>query len=193
VLVNPCRTATVKVAVTLRTIPFLWRRLRCKLRPSTCECPRCTEGCSVFAVRRPLSHTLSLFRPKGSEPWCDLCSNGGYPGKPNTVTAIIYMPGNPSCHQLYHMGRTGNIPDKLCNPLVDFFHQPCGCAAQGTSGSSNGGGASAVSVSNNSTPRRKNPPNDDKKKLYKKDRKRGSGGNRKYARRLSNRSIQVSA
>jgi hypothetical protein len=112
--------------------------------------------------------------PKGDEPYCDLCLDGSYPNRPNTVTAILYMEGNPTCHQLYHMGRTGNIPDRLCNPLVDFFQAPCGCGTSSNNGGgSSNGGATSASGNSGSVPVRKTPPKDSKKKLYS-GRQRGS-------------------
>jgi hypothetical protein len=65
--------------------------------------------------------------PQGSEDWCDLCADGGKPSNRNVVTAVLYMEGNPTCIQLYHMGRKGRILNRLCNPLQDFFDVPCGC------------------------------------------------------------------
>jgi hypothetical protein len=70
--------------------------------------------------------------PEGEYPYCDLCKpgdgpNGQYPLKPNTITAIAYVPGNPSCADLYWMGRTGNLPAAMCYPLQNFMLEPCGC------------------------------------------------------------------
>jgi len=64
---------------------------------------------------------------KGSEPVCHVCHNGKFPRRPNTVTAVLYMPGKYTCKDLYYMGRAGKILDRLCNPLQDYFQQPCGC------------------------------------------------------------------
>jgi hypothetical protein len=66
--------------------------------------------------------------PLGSEPYCDLCTDGRFPGLPNTVTAVLYIRGNPTCEILYHMGRRGLIEDRLCKPMQDYLEEGCGCA-----------------------------------------------------------------
>jgi hypothetical protein len=66
--------------------------------------------------------------PYGSEPFCDLCPDGRFPGIPKTVTAVLYIPGNPTCEILYYMGRRGLIEDRLCNPVQDYLEEACGCA-----------------------------------------------------------------
>lgn len=63
----------------------------------------------------------------GGEPKCDLCAGGSYPTKPNVVTAVLYIPGNPKCGDLYKMGRQGRIIDTLCKPMRQYFRSPCGC------------------------------------------------------------------
>ena len=65
--------------------------------------------------------------PQGTEPNCDVCIDGSFPKKPHTITAVLYLPGNPTCEDLYYMGRTGNIPSRLCYPLQDYMVDPCGC------------------------------------------------------------------
>jgi hypothetical protein len=66
--------------------------------------------------------------PFGSEPYCDLCTDGRFPGLPKTVTAVLYIPGNPTCELLYDMGRRGLILDRLCKPMQDYLEEGCGCA-----------------------------------------------------------------
>jgi hypothetical protein len=66
--------------------------------------------------------------PYGSEPFCNLCADGRFPGIPKTVTAVLYIPGNPTCEILYYMGRRGLIEDRLCNPAQDYLETACGCA-----------------------------------------------------------------
>lgn len=66
--------------------------------------------------------------PYGSESYCDLCTDGRFPGLPKTVTAVLYIPGNPTCELLYYMGRRGLIEDRLCNPMQDYLEEGCGCA-----------------------------------------------------------------
>jgi hypothetical protein len=66
--------------------------------------------------------------PYGSEPYCNLCPDGRFPGIPKTVTAVLYIPGNPTCEILYYMGRRGLIEDRLCNPMQDYLEEACGCA-----------------------------------------------------------------
>jgi hypothetical protein len=66
--------------------------------------------------------------PDGTEPYCNLCVDGRFPGNPKTVTAVLYIPGNPKCELLYYMGRRGLIESRLCNPMQDYLAQACGCA-----------------------------------------------------------------
>ena len=66
--------------------------------------------------------------PAGNYPTCHLCQDQGYPGNPFTVATVAYIPGNPSCADLYWMGRTNNIPEALCYPLQGFMANPCGCS-----------------------------------------------------------------
>lgn len=66
--------------------------------------------------------------PTGNEPYCDLCPDGRFPGNPKTVTAVLYIAGNPTCELLYYMGRRGLIEDRLCNPAQDYLEEACGCA-----------------------------------------------------------------
>jgi hypothetical protein len=66
--------------------------------------------------------------PYGDEPYCDLCEDGRFPGLPRTVTAVLYIQGNPTCELLYYMGRRGLIQGRLCNPIQDYLEAGCGCA-----------------------------------------------------------------
>lgn len=81
--------------------------------------------------------------PQGNEPVCDLCMDGSYPTKPNTVTAVLYIPGNPTCQDLYWMGLSGNIADYMCYPLQDYMQEPCGCI---TNTAPTGGGGEAPKI-----------------------------------------------
>ena len=65
--------------------------------------------------------------PQGSYPKCTLCHSGQFPEKPTTLTAILGIPGNPTCRDLYYMGIKGQISDQLCNPMQDYMDAPCGC------------------------------------------------------------------
>jgi hypothetical protein len=75
----------------------------------------------------PTPAPVTNLRP-GSEPYCDLCRDGRFPGLPRTVTAVLYIPGNPTCELLYYMGRRGLVEDRLCNPMQDYLEAACGCA-----------------------------------------------------------------
>jgi len=81
---------------------------------------------AVAQSQQKAANPISSYK-KGNEPTCHVCADGKFPRNPNVVTAILYMPGNPKCEDLYYMGRQGSIPDRLCNPLQDYFQQPCGC------------------------------------------------------------------
>jgi hypothetical protein len=68
--------------------------------------------------------------PQQEHPSCDLCHDGRFPAKDNTVVAIVdrFVPGGPfTCEQLYWKGRKGHIPDQICKPFQDFADRPCGC------------------------------------------------------------------
>lgn len=58
---------------------------------------------------------------------CNLCFNGEPPGKPYTITAVLYLPGNPTCKELYDMGQEGKIDQAICYPLQLYMQKPCGC------------------------------------------------------------------
>ena len=66
---------------------------------------------------------------RGNQPTCHICADGSYPGKPYTLTASLFIPGTPTCRELYWMGRKGNIPARMCMPLQEFMQTPCGCPA----------------------------------------------------------------
>jgi len=88
--------------------------------------------------------------PLGDNDPCEVCyKDNSFPSKPYTVTAILYMPGNPTCEDLFYMGRQGSIPDRLCYPLQDYMQGPCGCDGSGSGGggsppSGGGGGSGGV-------------------------------------------------
>jgi hypothetical protein len=65
--------------------------------------------------------------PQGTEPLCDLCEDGAFPGRPRTVTAVLYIDGNPTCELLYYMGLYGLIEQRLCSPMQDALEKGCGC------------------------------------------------------------------
>jgi hypothetical protein len=90
-----------------------------------CCCTGATSGCSSEEAP-PTPAPRSNF-PAGNEPFCSLCINGQFPLNPYTVTAVAYIPGNPSCQDLYWMGQTFNIPSALCYPIQNFMAEPCGC------------------------------------------------------------------
>jgi hypothetical protein len=71
----------------------------------------------------------------GNEPVCNVCPDGGFPDKPKTVLAILYIPGNPTCEILYEMGKRGLIEGRLCNPIQDYLFEACGCNRNGSFGS----------------------------------------------------------
>lgn len=79
---------------------------------------------------------------------CDLCwRTKEFPQKWATVTASLYIPGNPTCRDLYYLGRAGAIPNRICRPLQDYYEDPCGCPTKGGSG----GGSSNPSVGGSSS------------------------------------------
>ena len=112
-------------------------------RPNTRQCralqkkhrQRCCDPDydPVPVIRAPTpTPEASDGHPKGSEPRCDLCVGGAFPGTPHTITAVLYVKGHPTCEDLYHMGRDGQLPDRICNPLQDWAVEPCGCGKTDT-------------------------------------------------------------
>lgn len=79
-------------------------------------------------AQEPVPSPASQF-PQGSNDICHLCLNEQFPEKPYTVTAVLYIddPPNPTCEDLYWMGLTGNIPNRICYPMQDYMEDPCGC------------------------------------------------------------------
>jgi len=79
-----------------------------------------------------------------SATFCNICHDGSYPGIQNAQVVILpgYMPRTRySCAELYNLGlQDGGINDQLCNPLVDFAAEPCGCGEFNPN--TNGGGGS---------------------------------------------------
>ena len=77
-----------------------------------------------------------------SATFCNICHDGSYPGIQNAQVVILpgYMPRTRySCAELYNLGlQDGGINDQLCNPLVDFAAEPCGCGEFNPN--TNGGG-----------------------------------------------------
>ena len=64
---------------------------------------------------------------KGTEPQCHLCPGNVFPGSPNTVTATLYVRGNPTCEELYYMGLNGLVPELVCKPIQHYGEEACGC------------------------------------------------------------------
>jgi hypothetical protein len=89
----------------------------------------CNPNSSFQSVPQRATQPPVMNIPQGNEPWCDICLNKSYPAKPYTITTVAYMPGNPTCMDLYWMGRTGNIPGAICYPLQLYMQSPCGCNA----------------------------------------------------------------
>lgn len=62
---------------------------------------------------------------------CNICHDASYPGKENSQ--IVILPGlmprtRYSCKELYDLGRQDDgITDQICNPLVGYAAEPCGC------------------------------------------------------------------
>lgn len=65
--------------------------------------------------------------PTGRQPVCHLCNGGTFPKKPYTLTTVYGIPGNPTCEDLYYMGRAKQIDAALCYPLQLYMRGPCGC------------------------------------------------------------------
>ena len=64
---------------------------------------------------------------RGPYQTCELCSNKNYPKKAHNFIAVLYH-GTRTCGKLWEEGQTGNLDDKLCNPLQDFAFDVCDCS-----------------------------------------------------------------
>jgi hypothetical protein len=89
----------------------------------TCCNTKCTPPAPIEQEWEP----VSVWFPEGRFGYCDLCKNGQYPRSPYNVTTIATVPGNPTCADLYWMGRTNNIPASICYPIQNFMEAGCGC------------------------------------------------------------------
>jgi hypothetical protein len=87
----------------------------------------CTQSGAVSVYQQPkAAPQVPSYIKTGGEPTCHLCISQQYPGKPDTVTATLFI-GTYKCSELYWMGRKHSIPDRMCNPLQDFYAGACGC------------------------------------------------------------------
>lgn len=73
----------------------------CKTYKSKYRQMCCDRTFTPIPVAQPDPGEEVVNLPDGGEPHCDLCTRGTYPGRPNTVTAVLYIPGNPTCKDLY--------------------------------------------------------------------------------------------
>lgn len=86
----------------------------------------CTNGPFVLQ-KDSRKHYCSYVDKSDVGPFCNLCANGRYPLRPNTISTIHGVAGNPSCANLYCLSRRGHIPKDICRPMQDFMDIPCGC------------------------------------------------------------------
>ena len=86
-----------------------------------------SSGCK--SLERPPTTPPQVNFPAGNFPYCDLCKNGEYPRNPYNIATIASVPGNPTCSDLYWMGRSNNIPASICYPIQNFLEgdEACGC------------------------------------------------------------------
>jgi hypothetical protein len=101
----------------------------------------CNKNANPTEYEKPQAAPESNPYGRGSNPECPICHYGVEPTKPNTVTAVLGMKGNPTCKQLDLMGKAGQITTKMCKPMQDYMDIPCGCYSRwgvsGGSGSTN--------------------------------------------------------
>lgn len=62
----------------------------------------------------------------GSNPICHICRDGSLPTDMHHVINMLYI-GAGTCEQYWKAGRQGVIPAHLCDPLMFFAKDPCGC------------------------------------------------------------------
>lgn len=82
----------------------------------------CCSEVQQTPTKTPVS-TPSFF--PGINKICMLCRNGKEPKYKNTFIESYFI--NGTCSQLYYMGLTGNIEERLCYPLQLYSKLPCGC------------------------------------------------------------------
>lgn len=84
-----------------------------------------SNGCN--SLERQPTEPPRVNLPAGNYPYCDLCKNKQFPLNPYNVATIASVPGNPTCGDLYWMGRSNNIPASICYPIQNFLEDSCGC------------------------------------------------------------------
>jgi len=119
-----CRTMALKMA-SMRPGTYCSRYVN-QFRNTCCNANYTPKQVAQQRVANP-SLAANQKYGFGQEPICHICADASFPKSPNTVCALLYMPGNPTCRDLYYMGRRGRILDRLCNAAQDFFQAPCGC------------------------------------------------------------------
>ena len=66
--------------------------------------------------------------PLGSEPPCDICRGGDFPGYPqNIIFSNFIRDGSATCERLFQDGLDGHILAPVCVPLERYVRDPCGC------------------------------------------------------------------
>jgi len=88
--------------------------------------PCCNEQNPGIPVHQAPVPAPTINLSQGAHPKCEVCSNGLFPGKGHNLIAVLYH-GTRTCRTLWEEGQTGNLEDKLCNPLQDFAFEVCGC------------------------------------------------------------------
>lgn len=120
---------------------------------------------------------------------CNLCLDGSLPTIPNALTAVVGIPGTPTCKDLYWIAKRGNIEGRMCRPMQNYFQSPCGCVkSTGSSTTNNGGGAAPDQDAPVPAPTYAIPPkqpvpdsNKDDEKLYESDTRGNLNRKRKLA------------
>jgi len=64
----------------------------------------------------------------GPNPACDLCGGGMHPSEPSHAIHLLCV-GSSSCKNCHVVGKEGETPAHLCDPLRCFTRGPCRCPA----------------------------------------------------------------
>lgn len=104
-------------------------------RQACCDLSFTPTPVEVPDAERPLTNPYGIGR--GPETICNVCVGESgddldwekfpYPTTLYVVWAVLYIPGNPDCQELFWRGALGYIPNRLCYPLSLEMREPCGC------------------------------------------------------------------
>lgn len=87
---------------------------------------KCCDGSNLPPAPTQRPTEIPNIIKTGDQPICHLCRDGSLPTDPHHVINMLYI-GAGTCEQYWKAGREGIIPAHLCDPLMFFARDPCGC------------------------------------------------------------------